>query len=555
MKNLKKILSLLLAVLMVAGLFVGCGDNNQTNDPTTGTPPADPDAPYEETVTLTTFFEIAAPINATFDQSQLEEYKLLKDMQEATNIKLEYLWYAADTAEDAETKKNNAIATGEIPDFMIVSDAQLSLLAKSDLINKDLMPLFEMYGSDTLKAWTTAEGDDALGSATYGGKLIAIPLVESSSDSAPLLWIRNDWLKNLGLEIPKTLDELYAVMKAFKENDPDQDGQDDTVGIALHKNFLSNGTGDCYGLFSGFGSYPTSWVEDGNGGLVYGATTAESKAALEYLAKAYKEGLIQEDFSSKDDSGTTELTASGTAGIQYGMMWNAMWPLNMTLGNDPNADWVACAIPGVTGTGTPGTKLSLVGYAVISSDCKHPEAVIKLLNYWCYIMGEAPLEEYNSILVEQDGIPQVPQHHVMLKTWNPMKNLEAYYAVKEAVASGDTSKMNAEEMGYYNDVVAYMGGDMSKYGAMKTFGPTGSAYEAMAAYAEAKNYYMDKFTGPQTTTMAKNMSIIEDKVYEYYTKVIMGVASADDFDAFVAELGNLGLTQITTEVNEWYASK
>ena len=553
MKNLKKILCLLLAVLMVASLFVGCSDPD--DDSTIGTPPADPNAPYEETVTLTTFFEIAAPIQATFDESQLTEYKLLQDMQKATNIKLEYLWCAADTADDAETKKNNAIATGEIPDFMIVSDAQLSLLAKSDLINKNLGPIYDMYASETMKQWTTAEGNDALGSATYGGKLIAIPLVQSASDSAPLLWIRKDWLNNLGMEVPTTLDQLYAVMKAFKENDPDKDGKADTVGIALHKNFLSNGTGDCYGLFSGFGSYPTSWVEDGKGGLTYGAITPESKEALAYLAKAYKEGLIQEDFSVKDDSGTTELTASSTAGIQYGMMWNAMWPLNMTLDNDPNADWVACAIPGVEGLGTPGIKLSLVGYAVISADCKHPEAVIKLLNYWCYIMGEAPLEEYNSILVEQDGMPQVPQHHVMLKTWNPLKNLDAYYAVKEAIETNDTSKMNAEEMGYYNDVVAYMNGDMSKYGGMKTFGPTGSAYEAMAAYAEAKNYYMDKFTGPQTPTMAKNMSIIEDKVYEFYTKVIMGVASVDEFDAFVAELGNLGLTQITTEVNEWYASK
>ena len=556
MKNLKKILSLLLAVLMVAGLFAGCNNDAGNETPTIQTP-VDPNAPYEETVTLTSFFEIAAPIQNMFKESQLTEYKLFQDMKAATNIEIDYLWYAADTAEDAEQKKQNAIATGDIPDFMIVDSAQLALLAKTDLINKDLQPIYDAYASETLKKWTEAEGKDALGSATFGGKLIAIPLVESSSDSAPLLWIRKDWLNNVGMEVPKTLDELYAVMKAFKENDPDKDGQNDTVGIALHKNFLSNGTGDCYGLFSGFGSYPTSWVEDGKGGLVYGATTAESKAALEYLAKAYKEGLIQEDFSVKDDSGTMELTASSTAGIQYGMMWNAMWPLSMTLGNDPNADWVACAIPGVTGLGTPGTKLALVGYAVISAECKHPEAVIKLLNFWCYAMGEATTDVYNSYLVEyEDGVPQMPQHHVMLKTWNPTKNLDAYYAVKKAIeGDNDTSKMNAEELGYYNEVVAFMNGDMSKYGPMKTFGPTGSSYEAMAAYAEAGNYYMDKFTGPTTPTMGKNMSTVEDKVYEYYTKVIMGVETTDSWDAFVAELGNLGLTQITTEVNEWYASK
>lgn len=556
MKNLKKILCLLLAVLMVAGLFAGCNNDGPDDDGTIAIPD-DPNAPYEETVTLTSFFEIAAPIQASFDQKQLSEYKLLQDMKAATNIEIDYLWYAADTAEDAETKKNNAIATGDIPDFMVVSDAQLSLLAKSDLINKNIKQYFDAYASETLKAWTTAEGTAALESATYGGKVIAIPLVDSSIDGSPFLWIRKDWLNNLNLQAPKTLDELYAVMKAFKENDPDGNGQNDTVGIALHKNFLSTGTGDCAGLFHGFGAYPGSWVDDGKGGLQYGATTAEAKAALEFLAKAYKEGLIEEDFSVKDDGGTMELTASGRAGIQYGAMWNAMWPLSMTVGNDPKADWIACAIPGVDGIGHPGISVRVTGYVVVSAECEHPEAVVKLLNFWCDAFGNSDEATYNSYLVDDDGdgMPTFPQHHVMLKTWNPTKNLDAYYAVKDAIEKNDTSKLNAEELGYYNDVIAFQGGDLSKYGGMKTFAPEGSAFEAMAAYYENNMFRMNKFTGAQTKTMAQKMSIVEDKVYEYYTKVIMGVESVDTFDAFVAELGNLGLTDITAEVNEWYASK
>lgn len=553
MKNLKKPLSLLLAILMVVGLLAGCGGSEKEPEQAqTPTAPADPNEPYEETVTLTSFFEIAAPIMNSFDESQLEEYLWHQDMKAATNIEIDYLWYAADTAEDAETKKSTAIASGDIPDFMIVSDAQLALLAKSDLINKDIGTIYEQYGSDLLKSWTTAEGTAALEAATYGGKVIAIPLVDSSIDASAFLWIRQDWLDAVGMEKPTTLDELYAVMKAFKEQDPDGDGADDTVGIALHKNFLSTGTGDCAGLFNGFGAYPLHWVEDGNGGLVHGSTTAEAKAALEYLAKAYADGLIQEDFSVKDDSGTAELTSSSTAGIQYGAMWNAMWPLSMTLGNDPACDWVACAIPGVDGIGAPGIAVRITGYVVVSAECEHPEAVVKMLNFWCdsYVS-----DKYADYLVDYDGVPNFPQHHVMLKTWNPTKNLDCYYAVKNAIETNDTSKLNPEELTSYNDVVGFMEGDMSKYGPYKTFGPTDSAFEAMAAYYENDMFHMDKFTGAQTATMSKKMSIVEDKIYEYYTKVIMGVESIDTFDAFVEELNNLGLADITTEVNEWYASK
>jgi putative aldouronate transport system substrate-binding protein len=553
MKNLTKILCLLLAVLMVAGLFAGCNQPDD-DDATIGTPPADPDAPYEETVTLTTFFEIAGPIQSLFDPSQLTEYKLLKDMTAATNIKLDYLWHAADTADDAETKKNNAIATGEIPDFMLVSSAQLALLAKSDLINKNIGQYFDMYASDTLKAWTNADGTAALDSATYGGKVIAIPLVDSSIDSAAFLWIRKDWLNNLGLEAPTTLDELYAVMKAFKENDPDQDGKDDTVGIALHKNFLGTGTADCYGLFNGFGAYPGYWVEDGKGGLTYGSTTPEAKKALEYLAKAYKDGLIQEDFSVKDEGGTTELTASSVAGIQYGAMWNPAWPLNMTYANDPNCDWIACPIPGLEGIGNPGIALRVTDYVVVSAECEHPEAVVKILNWWCQTYAYSDDETYESYfeVYNEAGEKQFPLHHMMLKTWNPTKNLDIYYAVKDAVERNDTSKLNAEQMSTYKDVSKFLSGDPESVGSGKIFAPEGSAFHAMSQYAENKMFFINKFTGAQTPTMSKKMSIIEDKVYEYYTKVIMGIESIDSFDAFVAELGNLGLTDITAEVNEWY---
>jgi len=58
-----------------------------------------------------------------------------------------------------------AIASGEIPDFMIVNSSQLSLLAKSDLINKNLGEIFEKYASEELMAWTTGEGQAALESS------------------------------------------------------------------------------------------------------------------------------------------------------------------------------------------------------------------------------------------------------------------------------------------------------------------------------------------------------------------------------------------------------
>lgn len=567
---MKRKMSLFMAALLAAGTVCGCGasdeaqntpkeENKKTETSTTAsTEKADPFGKYDETVNLTSYFSIAATIMNYFNQSQIPELVYTKNEEELLNIHVDYEWYAADTAEDAEQKKNVAIASGEIPDFMLVDKAQLALLAKSDLINRDIGTIFEQYASDTLMSWTTAEGDAALQSATYDGQVIAIPLVDSSIDGAPFLWIRKDWLEKVGKEVPTTMDELYEVMVAFKEQDPDGNGKDDTVGMVLHKNLLNMGTGDAVGLFNGFQAYPGKWIDDGNGGLTYGSTAPEAKDALAFLAKLYEEGLIEEDFSVKDDSKASELTASGTAGIQYGAMWNAMWPLNMTVNNDPEADWVACPIVSATDEAAqPQIALRITNYVVVSAECEHPEAVVKLLNFWCKAFGESSPEEYNSYLTDlgETGLPDFPQHHVMLKTWSPTKNLDAYYHIKDAMEKNDTSTLTSEELGYYNDIVAYNGGDLSKVGAVKTFAPEGSAFEAMDAYYTKDLFMMDKFTGAQTKTMSKKMSIIEDKIIEYYTKVIMGIESADTFDSFVEEVNGLGLSEITTEVNEWYQSK
>ncbi len=526
---MKKILSLILALAMLLSL-AACGGSGEKAPAANGGSDApatepivveDPFAPYAETVKLTSFFEISGPIANTFDQKYLEangpdELAMHKYIREATNVEIDYLWYATDSAEDSDTKKNTAIATGDIPDFMLVNDAQLALLAKTDLINRDMGAIFDAYANDTLKAWTMGMDGAAMGAATHNGDVIAIPEVASSMGTVPVMWIRQDWLDNLNLEAPTTLDELYNVMKAFTENDP-----------------------------------------DGNGGLKYGVDTQEAKDALAFLAKLYAEGIIAEDFSTMDDGGVTEQVASGEAGLCFGANWNYAWPLGMSAMNNPEADWTAYAIPGISEGGKAQSSLSVGGYVVVSAECEHPEAVVKLLNAWVDAVANSTREEYVSYCVDHDGsgIPMIPQHYFMLKCVSMTNELDIHLAVKEALAIEDPSILNAENITYYDQIMAFRGGDMSQVIGNKTYGPEGSSMSAINAYFEAGAVEVDQFTGASTPTMGKKMSMVTDKVLEYYTKVIMGIESLDNYDAFLAELNDLGLADITAEVNEWYAAK
>ncbi|MCI9218462.1 MAG: extracellular solute-binding protein [Lachnospiraceae bacterium] len=558
---MKKKLVLLLAAAMVAGSLAGCGNDSGNNDSggANALPEGDMDPrfKYEEPVTLTSYFEISPTIAADWNQETTLNSVYYQRMTEETNISIDWQWFAAQTADDSEQKKSVAIASGEIPDFMIVNSSQLSLLAKTDLINRNIGRIFEKYASEELMSWTTGEGQAALESASYGGEVIAIPLVDSSVDTLPMLWIRRDWIEKLNLEMPKTMDDLYNVMVAFRDQDPDGNGQADTIGMVLHNNFLSAGFGDAVGVFNGFGAYPGIWVKDGEDKLRYGSIMEENKAALEYLAKMYQEGLVDQDFSSNDEVKASEAAASGRAGIQYGLMWNANWPLNTTVQNDPEADWVTLPLPSATGTDAlPQTSPRITGYVVVNKNCEHPEAVVRLLNFWVDKYAYSG-DEYNDYLVtDSNGTLNFPLHWVMLKTWFPLKNLTIHQHIVEALEKNDASSLNAEEMVSYNDIQKYLSGDIAtSYGGMKTFGNDMSAFDTIQHYYEDNVFIMNEFTTGPTPTMGQKMSTVTDKVSEYYTKVIMGIESVDNFDKFVEEVNALGLDKITEELNEWYAGK
>lgn len=557
---------LLALILIISMLMFGCNGNNNadqenasntSDNQSTATvePVVDPMAKYEDPITVTTFFEITPPIANVFTKERIMSNVYETQYLEELGIKMEFEWYAAQSEEDSVQKKNIAIASGALPDFMMVNKEQLALLAKSDLINRDIGVIFEQYASDHLKEWMYQEGSSAMDSATYNGQVIAIPSTDSSIDTAPFLWIRQDWLDNLGLSVPETMDDFYAVIEAFNNDDPDQNGKDDTVGLILNNDFLNNSSGDALGLFNGFGAYPRAWIADDNGKLQYGSITPETKDALLFLNRLYEAGYIEEDFGVKDVMKVSELPAAGTGGIQFGAMWNAMWPLQSSKDNNPNANWVPVAIPSATdGPARPQIRLNIPYYYVVNAKYEHPEALIKLLNFFVEKFAYTTGEEYEQYIVHDIGAPQFNIHETMFKTYNALKNLEAYWHVNEAIEMDDTSKLNAEELSYYDSIKSYESGDASFTGAFKTFGKEG-AFKTMDYYYTNDLFMMDQFFGAPTKTMKQKMQLINDKEMEYFTKAIMGVEDLNDFDAFVEELNKLGLDQITDEVNEWYTNR
>ncbi|MFC0472161.1 extracellular solute-binding protein [Halalkalibacter kiskunsagensis] len=230
---------------------------------------------------------------------------VLQEIEKVTNTKLNVEWVSANNYAD---RFNVILASGNLPDLMLVPDPFSPVFKRAAEQGAfwDVSPYIDDYPN--LKegiadiAWELTQIDGA----NYG-----IPRPRPSEGETFFI-IRKDWLDNVGLEMPTTSDELYEVMKAFANEDPNNSGKDDTYGMVGYVNPEDMGDMGSYeGMFTGVNG---EWKEE-NGELTHVAFLPETRDALEYLANAYADGLIPEDFASLQVSQVKDMFKAGRAGI------------------------------------------------------------------------------------------------------------------------------------------------------------------------------------------------------------------------------------------------
>lgn len=497
--------------------------------------------------------DLASNVLAQTPGETVESNRWLDLYRDELGINVSYDWIVKgnETSDAFVQKLNVTLASGELPDVILVNASQLKQLVDSDMI-VDMTPYFEEYAKELTKEVYYQEGTGLLDSATFDGKLMAMPDMIAMIETAQYLWIRNDWLDNLGLEQPKTMEDLLAISEAFTTEDPDGNGVDDTMGLPITKDLYSGAMG-LEGFFAGFGAYPNMWVEDDNGDLVYGSVLPEVKETLAVLAQMYQDGQIDQEFGIKDGGKVSETVVAGRFGINYGQQWNPMWPLVSNYNNDPDADWtgyelvakegVECMVPLTFGSAR---------YFAVGKDFEHPEALIKMFNLhleknW----GET--NDFNKYYmpVENGGVgvwkfsPVTP--------FPPYKNYDAFMAIEEARQNNDFSQLEGEPKVIQENIAAFADGDTSLWGWEKIYGEDG-VFGVLDTYIKNDQLLREKFVGAPTSTMVERMSTLEKMENEEFVKIIMGESSIDVFDEFVENWNKLGGEAITNEVNEWYSA-
>lgn len=483
----------------------------------------------------------------------VEENMWLDTYKEEIGVQVVYDWYVKGRTE-YEQKVNVTIASGELPDVMEVTASQMMQLADAGLI-WDMTEIFDKYASDFTKSVMMQEGDTAFVAAQKDGMLCGIPESAGASDSVDLMWIRQDWLENLGLSQPKTIDELINVIEKFTTDDPDGNGVDDTYGLGVtgSPNVLTRNYGSLVGFFDAFGAHPTIWVEK-DGKLVYGGIQPECKDALVKLQELYQKGCIDPEFGVMDSSKAGETAAAGKCGVTYGQQWLPLVYFHSNYSLDSNALWTA--YEPVSVSGDPAEVSAEVGvsrWLVVNKNFEHPEAVVKMANVFiekCW--GETGDNGKYYAPPDAESIWKLSP----VQTQMPLKNVMAFRDIEAAKASDTTDALNGEAKSIWDKLDRFYSGEGTsmEWGWERIYGPDPSSYSAIDRMISEDRIYINRFSGAPTETMTEKMSTLESMRDETFTKIIMGESPIEEFDAFVESFNKLGGEQITAEVNEWYAA-
>ncbi|MEK5030053.1 extracellular solute-binding protein [Paenibacillus sp. FSL R7-0302] len=496
---------------------------------------------------------IARPVDQTWTYpggDSIEDNIWYREYRKLLGIEIIHDWTALPG--EYSRKLNVLIALGSLPEMFSVSAGQLKQLADADQL-EDLTAVYERFASGRTKKLQMGDGGAALASATFNGKLLAIPIVNAPIYEANLLWVRTDWLDKLGLPEPKTLEEVFAIADAFTGQDPDGNNQQDTFGLAIN-NYLYGGIASVTGFFNAYHAYPQTWIKDGNGQVMYGSIQPEMKRALGKLQEMYRSGQLDREFGVKDSDQVVEDISSNKLGMTFGANWNPYVFLDAVRQN-PGMEWKPYPVPSVDGVPAKASVgFSASGYVVVRKGYQHPEAVVKMLNLHEEVVHGARRGEGEFITVEEAGGRINTSRLSFVQSGVSNEDVaESLSLLREAIRNEDGSLLKdaLTETDKYGPTLDYLTtGNMDNWAvAHQYFG-----FETTMDHYSGDRLLMTAFGG-QTPTMTEKWAMLDRLEKETFTKIIMGAVSIDEFDRFVTDWNRLGGKAILEEINEPYGGE
>ena len=481
----------------------------------------------------------------------LNENTLTPWIQEKTNIKINFE-EIPDTEWD--TKVNLLIASDELPDAFIYGSFSAAELADygSQGVFLALNDIIEEHGYYVKQVFDQQEALPGAYTA-LDGNIYTLPDINECYHCfySMRAWINQQWLTNLGLEYPNTVDEFVNVLRAFKEQDANGNG-DPNDEIPFSGNATSWNSTIYPFLLNSFLHYDTSNLsvkEDGT--VIFTPLQPEFKEGLQWIASLIDEGLIEKEALTQTEEQLKTKGSNLDVALLGGFTSACWWS---GVGSD-NGEGSRCreysglspleGPNGVRISPWAGTGFNM-GNSVITTACEDPVPLFKMLDYM--LSDEATLRsqigelgvDYNEPTEGAPGINGKPALYAKIPTSNTTGGTtgdEANTAMPNVFPSNRTSDFRLGEQADYNDPETQWQQEPRLYNESATY---------FAPYADEHMMYPGavNLTAEESEKINFMKTQINDYVKENIVLFLAGEKSFDtDWDSFIAEFDNLKLDE------------
>lgn len=470
--------------------------------------------------------------------------------EEKTNVHIE--WEVV-PEQSIQEKLNLVLASEDYPDVIMglnISPAQQMIYGSQGAF-LPLNDLIEKQGTNTKKMFQdNPEIQSAI--TALDGNIYALPEVNECyhCSMSQKMWIYEPWLKKLNLKMPETTDELYEVLKAFKEQDPNGNGMQDEIPLSISPKSWSSSI-DAF-LLNSFvynpvygSSYKHIFIKDDKLDVAF--NKPEWREGLRYMNKLYAEGLLAPESFTQDDNQLiqigenpdTVLLGASTGGHQ-GIFTQLLgesgrWLEYKTLPPLKGPNGVRYAALDSTGM-NPGAF-------VITKKAKHPELALR----WADGLYERehtlrsvygrPDQEWREAKDGEVGINGEPAVWSELKSYGTVQNI-AWIQTGPSLRTNDF-RLSAVAKGDDDLEVVLYNETKNKYEPHK---PT-----------DVSTVPPLFLTNEQASEVADLSKTINDYVDEMMARFVIGDADLDkDWDGYVQQLEAMNVARYLAIYQEAY---
>lgn len=548
--------SAILILTLLAGCSFGTGGTKKTDGDVSSVKDREnwdiaetsPLGKYPELVTYT-LGQMKGTNNSNLPEGQTyEDNAYTRYLKKTLNVQNKNIFMESEERYDEAL--NILVKDRNLPDIFLVSDREtLEELVENDLI-EDLTEVYKSCASDKIQEMYESYGKELLASGTFDGKLFALPET-AIDDGSQLLWLRRDWMEQLGVKEPKTLDEALSVIRAFQENRMGAEEGEDPVGLVCDPGLVGT-VSTSYSVdsvFEMFGAYPQQWIKNADGEIVYGSLTEETKEALGYLRELYKQGILDPDFALRAQNNIRDLVVNGKCGAFFGLWWTPNNPLMDEYRKNKETDWEPYYL-------TADAKRTVEVYStfwdskyvVVRKEYEHPEIVMKILSvlfdYSRYEAEDADeVNSYFALNVDPTARPLMINVDYNEATYMVTRHIrEALYSPGDAKTREDLSAIEAS---YFDACREYLGAEVP---SVEDWAAYKSRISAVGLLVDA-NYHAPekKYLGDGDGEIPQTLRSLEKKAF---IQIIMGKKPVSFFDSFVEEWYRKGGDSLTERVRK-----